>query len=272
MKELTKSDLILNNDGTIYHLGLHTDQIYPTIITVGDPSRVKEVSKYFDSIDYTSDNREFRAVGGRIGNNQIMVLSTGIGTDNIDIVLNEISLLINFNLTTRTPLTEKNSVRLIRLGTSGSINPSIPMDTIVYSKNAISLDNLFTYYDHKFDWVKFNDMKLPVIPCSASLEKLFQSYKSSLTLTACGFYGPQFRSSQLSQKYRLSDFETIRFNGNTPGNIEMETAGIYGLSKLLGFEAISINAILADRKTGNFSKKPQLMIKKMIEESLEILC
>ncbi len=272
MKELTESDIILNNDGTIYHLGLHKDQIYPTIITVGDPSRVNEVSKYFDSIDYTNDNREFRAVGGRLGNNQIMVLSTGIGTDNIDIVLNEISLLINFDLTSRTQLSRLKSVRLIRLGTSGSINPSIPMDTIVYSKNAISLDNLLTYYNHKFDRVTFNEMQLPVIPCSTSLEKLFKSYKYCLTLTACGFYGPQFRSSQLFQKYSLSDFETIRFNGDIPGNIEMETAGIYGLSKLLGFEAISINAILADRKTGNFSKKPQQMIKKMIEESLDLLC
>jgi uridine phosphorylase len=272
VKQLTKSDLILNNDGSIYHLGLHSDQIYPTVITVGDPSRVDAVSKHFDSIDYSNINREFKAVGGRLGNTPIMVLSTGIGTDNIDIVLNELSLLINFDMTTREPLEYQKSIRLIRLGTSGSIHPSIPIDSIVYSENAIAFDNLLSFYNHSFDIIKFKDMQIPVIHCSSSLEHLFRSYKPSLTLTACGFYGPQFRPSQLSQKYRLSDCESIRYKGKAPGNIEMETAGIYGLSKLLGFEAISVNAILADRRTGVFSKKPQKMIEKMIEEALDILC
>lgn len=272
MKQLTNTDLILNNDGSIYHLGLHADQIYPTIITVGDPGRVDSVSKHFDFIDYTNQNREFKAVGGRIGNLSIMVLSTGIGTDNIDIVLNELSMLINYDMSTRIRLQNQKSISLIRLGTSGSIHPSIPLDSIVYSKNAIALDNLLTYYNHSFDLIEFKGMQLPVIPCSSKLETIFQLYKPSLTMTACGFYGPQFRPSQLSQKFSLSDCNSIDFNGNQPGNIEMETAGIYGLSKLLGFEAISLNAILADRRTGEFSKKPQQMIDKMIKEALDILC
>jgi uridine phosphorylase len=272
VKQLTNTDLILNNNGSIYHLGLHAEQIYSTIITVGDPGRVDSVSRHFDFIDYTNHNREFKAVGGRIGNIPIMVLSTGIGTDNIDIVLNELSMLINYDLSTRKRTQNQKLIRIIRLGTSGSIHPTIPLDSIVYSKNAIALDNLLTYYNHSFDLIEFNGMQLPLIPCSSKLETKFKSYKASLTITACGFYGPQFRPSQLPPKFDLLDFDLIDFNGNQPGNIEMETAGIYGLSKLLGFEAISLNAILADRRKGEFSKKPQQMIDKMIEEALEILC
>ena len=148
MKQLTNTDLILNNNGSIYHLGLHAEQIYSTIITVGDPGRVDYVSRHFDFIDYTNHNREFKAVGGRIGNIPIMVLSTGIGTDNIDIVLNELSMLINYDLSTRKRTQNQKLIRIIRLGTSGSIHPTIPLDSIVYSKNAIALDNLLTYYNH----------------------------------------------------------------------------------------------------------------------------
>ena len=249
MKQLTNTDLILNNNGSIYHLGLHAEQIYSTIITVGDPGRVDSVSRHFDFIDYTNHNREFKAVGGRIGNIPIMVLSTGIGTDNIDIVLNELSMLINYDLSTRKRTQNQKLIRIIRLGTSGSIHPTIPLDSIVYSKNAIALDNLLTYYNHSFDLIEFNGMQLPLIPGRS-----------------------KFRPSQLPPKFDLLDFNLIDFNGNQPGNIEMETAGIYGLSKLLGFEAISLNAILADRRKGEFSKKPQQMIDKMIEEALEILC
>jgi uridine phosphorylase len=272
VKQLTNTDLILNNDGSIYHLGLHADQIYPTVITVGDPGRVDAVSKHFDSIDYTNHNREFKAVGGRLGSLSIMVLSTGIGTDNVDIVLNELSMLLNYDMTSRKRIQNPKSINLIRLGTSGSIHPAIQLDSIVYSKNAIALDNLLTFYNHTFDSIEFMSMQLPVIPCSSYLENKFQLYKSSLTLTACGFYGPQFRPSQLSQKFSLSDCESINYHGSQPGNIEMETAGIYGLSKLLGFEAISLNAILADRRTGVFSKKPQQIIEKMITEALDIIC
>lgn len=272
MKQFTNSDIILNKNGSIYHLGLKPDQIYPTIITVGDPERVDDVSKYFDSIDYMTSKREFKSVGGRIGNKSMMVLSTGIGTDNIDIVLNELALLVNYDLATGQPLAKPKSLNIIRLGTSGSVNPNIELNSTVYSRYAIASDSLFDFYNHSFDTISYLDKNLPVIGCSQKLEKQFYDYQPSITLTACGFYGPQFRSSNLTAKYSLADMGEITYKGNKVGNIEMETSAIYGLSGLLGFDSISINAILANRLTGEFSLEPHKIIDKMIKNALETLC
>ncbi len=271
MKTLSDSELILNSDGSIYHLGLKPEHLTENIITVGDQDRVNMVSEHFDEISFEIQRREFKTIGGRIGDRKITVLSTGIGTDNVDIVFNELAFLANYNLETREPLKVRKNLNLIRLGTSGSIAKEIGLNEIVYSKNAISMDDLFVFYANNFDKIVFDGRKYAVTACSSVLEEKFRRYKSALTITAKGFYGPQFRNSSLLPKYGLEDISIIKFRDNYVGNMEMETAGIYGLSSLLGFNAISINAILADRLSGTFSKSPQKVIKKMILEALEII-
>lgn len=273
LKQLTPSELIVNKDGSVYHLGLLPKHVYSTVITVGDPDRVHEVSKYFDKVDYEIQNREFKTVGGSFKDKRITVISTGIGTDNIDIVFNELAFLVNYDLKTLKPLDTQTSLDIIRLGTSGSVSPDNPLNSVVYSKNVVSLDDLFLFYHHDFDMVQFANFSVPVIRCSTDLEKKFSKrYNPSLTVTAKGFYGPQFRNAQIQPKYSLEDVCNVNYNGVSAGNIEMETAGIYGLANLLGFEAISINAILADRRSNEFSNKPQETIERMIQESLEIIC
>lgn len=272
MKQLLNSELIVNNDGSIYHLGLKPEHLCDTILTVGDPDRVSLITRHFDNIDYEIRNREFVSIGGQLKGERFVVLSTGIGTDNIDIVLNELAFLANYNLRTRTLKTGLRKLRIIRLGTSGSVSQKNRLGDIVYSENAISFDDLFHFYHNDFDTVTFDNRNFPAIPCSKDLESQFSRFKSSLTLTAKGFYGPQFRQSQLAPKYVLSQLADIQYKGQRIGNIEMETAGIYGLSSLLGFEAISINAILANRSTGDFHENPQAVIDQMITETLDILC
>ena len=272
MKQLRASELIVNNDGSVYHLGLLPDQLYDTVITVGDPDRVQAVSKHFDEVHFTVHNREFKTVGGTFRGKNITVLSTGIGTDNIDIVFNELAFLLNYNLETLQQNDELRSIDIIRLGTSGSISHANELGSIVYSKAAISFDDLFQFYHHDFDSVQFDHRAFPVIPCSSTLEAKFKEYSPSITLTAKGFYGPQFRNAQLAPKYTLDSLQKVVYEGQTPGNIEMETAGIYGMSALLGFEAISINAILANRITGEFCENANEIIERMITECLEVIC
>jgi uridine phosphorylase len=272
VKQLTEAELIVNNDGSIYHLGIQPEHVHDTVITVGDPERVAEVTKYFDRLDFSIQNREFKTCGGSLNGKDITVLSTGIGTDNIDIVLNEIALLRNYNLETRTQNTNLKPLHLIRLGTSGSVSNDHKLDSIAYSKSAISFDDLFQFYTHSFDEIIFDNRRFPVIGCSQELEIKFARYQPSLTLTTKGFYGPQFRNAQLVPKYSLAQISKLRYKDEPVGNIEMETAGIYGMSKLLGFDAISINAILAERLDGKFSANPQQTIERMITECLEIIC
>lgn len=272
MKQLTRSELIVNSNGSVYHLGLRPEHLYETIITVGDPDRVDLLCQHMESRHYEVQNREFRTVGGSINGHHVMVISTGIGTDNIDIVFNELAFLANYDLKTLKHKRSNRKLRIVRLGTSGSLSPDHHMDEIVYSKHAVSLDDLFFFYDHNFDQVEFGRRNFPVISCSPELEELFGSWKSSLTITAKGFYGPQFRNAQLSPKYELNTLKSISYKNMSPGNMEMETAGIYGMSYLLGFDSISINALLADRSKGTFSSNPEKTIQKMITESLAILC
>lgn len=272
MKQLRPSELIVNNDGSVYHLGLRPEHLYQTVITVGDPERVESITQHFDEVHYTIQNREFKTVGGMLRGKKITVLSTGIGTDNIDIVFNELAFLLNYDLHTLTRNDQLKSIDIIRLGTSGSVSEANELGSIVYSEAAISFEDLFQFYNHSFPTVDFDSRAYPVIACSARLATLFGHYKPSLTLTAKGFYGPQFRNAQLTPKYLLEQITALKYNGKEVGNIEMETAGIYGLSKLLGFEAISINALLANRLTGEFSDNAPAVIDKMIEECLAILC
>lgn len=277
---LAASELIINKDGSIYHLNLRPDQIATTIILVGDPDRVPEVSKYFDHIDHKVVRREFHTHTGVINDKKISVISTGIGTDNIDIVLNELDALVNIDFSTRTVKDEKTCLDFIRIGTSGAIQDSIPVDSFLISKHAIGFDSLFHWYendggDYAFAKAIQEQLILSpqlsnpyVIPASTALLDLFQDAQlvKGNTVTNVGFYAPQGRKLRLqpSQKDLNSRMQQFLFNDEKITNLEMETAGIYAMAYLLGHRAISLNAILANRSTGNFSTTPATTVDKLI--------
>jgi uridine phosphorylase len=281
MKKISETDLIIHKDGSIYHLNLLPEDIADTIITVGDPDRVSEVSKYFDRIELQKGKREFITHTGYVGNKRITVISTGIGTDNIDIVLNELDALTNIDFNTRLVKDELKSLKIIRIGTSGSVQTDIPMGSLVVSEFAMGMDALMNYYiqhisgeEHLLlDALKSHFQHLKGIsPYLAAadknlLEVIGKDLHRGITVTLPGFYGPQGRevraknavpdlinlfSSFSSGKYRIS-------------NLEMETAGIYALAAALGHKALSINAILASRVESEFSSNPGKIIDKAIQ-------
>jgi len=287
MKSISESDLILNPDGSIYHLNLLPEDIADTVITVGDPDRVAEVSKRFDSIELKKGKREFITHTGYLGKNRITVLSTGIGTDNIDIVLNELDALVNIDLKSRTPRTELKSLNIIRIGTSGTLQEDIPVDSILVSKFGLGLDALMNYYLHKvsgdehmlLDGIKshFHHIKGINPYITSADETLVKKYAQDLpygiTITAPGFYAPQGREvrAQNAIPNLIELLKTFRSGNYRITNLEMETAGIYALSKALGHKALSVNAILASRVRFEFSKDPQKIITKTIEHVLSNL-
>lgn len=288
MTYFPESELIINPDGSIYHLNLRPEQIASTIITVGDPDRVGRISKYFDSIEVKVSKREFVTHTGWLGGKRLTVISSGIGPDNIDVVINELDALVNIDFETRQLREERVRLNIIRMGTSGCIQPEIAVDSIVVSAFGIGLDNLLHFYEFQpnlaeaglfDDLANFQDYAgtLPVIPyiCECSsflLGTLAADFQTGITLTSPGFYAPQGRQlrgkSRLSMEYirKLSQFE---FNGLRITNFEMETAAIYGLSRILGHRAISTNAILANRLNGEFSKDPKAAVENLIQRMLE---
>jgi len=280
------SELILNADKSVYHLNLLPQDLADTVITVGDPDRVARVSQYFDKIDIRKGKREFLFHTGWLNNKRITVTSTGIGTDNIDIVLNELDALANIDFNTRTIKKERRQLDIIRIGTSGAIQPDIPVDSFLLSEYAIGLDSLLHFYDSThiqhpqiqqafiahMNWLK--DKSTPyVVTYDSSLAEKFLSDKIQLGFTATnvGFYGPQGRRLRL----KLEDDEmntklaSFYFENKRITNLEMETSGIYGLSKLLGHRAVSLNCILANRPNGKFSLKPDLAISELINFALK---
>ena len=286
MRTLSDAELILNPDGSIYHLNLHPEQVAPTIITVGDPDRVKMVSQYFDRIEYKVQKREFVTHTGYVGSKRITVLSTGIGTDNIDIVINELDALFNIDLNTKTMRSVVRPLTFIRLGTSGCLVEDFPVDTILVSELAIGLDSLMHYYPQslpeeasrlqaKIRQAFSETAILPIIPYLAVgspslIKQLGKDLPKGITLTATGFYAPQGRPLRLTPNYLtlLDSFQQIDLSDLTPlpiSNLEMETAGIYGLAQTLGHRAISFNALLANRVTGEFSQQPKKTTQRMIE-------
>jgi len=279
------SELILNADKSIYHLNLLPQDLADTVITVGDPDRVQRVSQYFDKIDIKKGKREFLTHTGWINNKRITVISTGIGTDNIDIVLNELDALANIDFTTKTIKKERRILDIIRIGTSGAIQPDIPVDSFLLSEYAIGLDNLLHFYDSTHiqhphiqqaflkhtHWLK--DKSTPyVVTYDKSLAEKFISDKILLGFTATnvGFYGPQGRRLRLKLEDEAMNAKltSFRFDHKRITNLEMETSGIYGLSKLLGHRAVSLNCILANRPNGQFSLKPDLAIDELINFTL----
>lgn len=285
---IPESDLIINPDGSIYHLNLLPEDVADTVITVGDPDRVAEVSKHFNKIELKKGKREFITHTGLLGNRRITVLSTGIGTGNIDIVLNELDALVNINFGIKEINKTLKSLNIIRIGTSGSVQNDIPLGSIMASSFGIGMDALMTYYqtqntddeiniltdihNHFKDIPKLN----PYITAGSEqlLKTIGKDMPHGITLTAPGFYGPQGRNLRADNSIdnfveRISSFRHRQLKIT---NLEMETAGIYALARMLGHQAISINAILASRTELAFVKEPQKIIDKAIEIVLERIC
>ncbi|PKG50812.1 nucleoside phosphorylase [Olleya sp. 1-3] len=285
---IQESELILNPDGSVYHLNLLPEHIADTIITVGDPDRVPGVTKYFESIEFSTHKREFHTQTGLYKGKRMTVISTGIGTDNIDIVFNELDALVNIDLKTRTINKIHKSLDIVRIGTSGSIQKNIGIDTFVISEKACGFDSLLHFYNSKHiqqtdvsdaliahtDWSEDKSKPYVVTADKALFAKLDSNQTTKgFTATNVGFYGPQGRILRLSiQDNDLNDkLATFSYNNQAITNLEMETAGIYGLAGLLGHRAVSMNAIIANRATGEFSKDSKLVVENLIQYTLDKL-
>jgi len=283
---LQASELILNSRGAVYHLDLLPEELAPVVFFVGDPDRVAKVSKYFDRIDTIRQHREFVTHTGEIGGRRYTVLSTGIGTDNIDIVVNELDTLANISLDSRMPRTELTSLQIVRIGTSGSMHEAIPVDAFVVSDHAIGTDGLLNYYaytpseqEQSLLQAFSEQMQYPAqlaapyaIGGDTELVKALESDAvRGITVTASGFYAPQGRTLRYAMAYPglMNQYRNVQWNGLQVTNFEMETAGIYGLSKLLGHRACSISAIVANRAAGTFSVKSDETIDRLIRYTLE---
>jgi uridine phosphorylase len=285
---IQSSELILNPDGSVYHLNLKPEHIAHDIIFVGDQNRVEKITQFFESIEFSTQKREFKTQTGYYKGKKITVLSTGIGPDNIDIVMNELDALVNIDLETRQPKENLTSLNIIRIGTSGSLQANIPVDSFVLSEYAIGLDNMLRSYlidtiseknleDAFIAQTNWDSRKGQpyVIKCAEHLaEKIFSSkMHKGFTGTAGGFYGPQGRVLRLEiQDPELNNkMDQFEYEGIKMTNLEMETAAIYGLGKLLGHNCVSLNAIIANRATGTFSADPYQAVDELIAYTLNKL-
>lgn len=282
---LGPSELILNSDGSVYHLNLLPEDISTTIITVGDPHRVGEVSKHFDTIELVRENREFVTHTGMYKGKRLTVVSTGIGTDNVDIVLNELDALVNIDLPSRTPKSELTSLNFVRIGTSGALQSDIPLGTWLLSDSAFGYDDLLHFYSGlKTSQAEAESLqnfigKLPLpyrSSASSSLADIFplEEYKRGHTLTMPGFYAPQGRALRIENPtasvfHKFAEFSMK--NGERLTNLEMETAGLYGLSEVLGHRAVSISVLLANRMNGEFHDDPKGAMERLILHTLNHL-
>lgn len=282
MTYFSPTDLIINPDGSAYHLHIKPEQIPDHIILVGDPDRVPIVSQFFDKIDLKIQKREFQSHFGKLNGMDIGVISSGIGADNVEIVMTELDALVNIDFQTRLEKKIKRSLNLIRIGTSGSIQTEIPVDSIVVSKSAIGFDNLGQFYafnseqqmnqDALKQWA--SDISYPQALYGAhGSNELFAKFMSSipnafegLTVTAPGFYAPQGRSIRMNSRlpHLLDDLSKTPFQGKKITNIEMETAAYYSFAASMGHQMISLNAILANRLTHEFSKDPEKQMMNLI--------
>ncbi|REG97921.1 nucleoside phosphorylase [Flavobacterium aquicola] len=285
---IQQSELILNPDGSVYHLNLKPENIAHDIIFVGDQDRVSKITKHFDSVEFSTQKREFKTETGTYKGKRITVMSTGIGSDNIDIVVNELDALVNIDLETRKPKENLTSLNIIRIGTSGSLHADIPVDSFVMSKFGLGLDNMLrSYLVDSISNIEIEDAFIghtnwdlrkgrPIVVAGSSiLERKIESDRihKGITATAGGFYGPQGRILRLGiQDNGLnSKMDNFLFEGNRITNLEMETSAIYGLSALLGHQALSLNAIIANRANGTFSSDPYKAVDELIEYTLNKL-
>lgn len=283
---IESSELILNDDGSIYHLKLKPEQLADKIILAGDPGRISLISSYFDEIEHVVENREFVTHTGTYKGTRISAIATGIGTDNIDIVLNELDALVNIDLENRVEKTERRVLSFVRIGTCGSINSKVPSDEIVVSKYAFGLDGLLNFYTYEMDQEEVsiheaiveqcqwpNRLNQPYLVKSGDqlLNKMGGIGHQGITITAPGFYAPQGRAIRLSpydpninERLRSFDLDGLEFI-----NYEMETSALYGLAKLLGHQACTLCAVVANRYAKSFSDDYKPTIKKIIEHVLE---
>ena len=286
---IKESELILNPDGNIYHLNLRPEQVADTIILVGDPNRVPRVSAYFDTIEFSTQKREFCTHTGTYKGKRLTALSTGIGPDNIDIVINELDALFNIDLHTRKPKEQLTSLNIVRFGTSGSLQADIPVDSFVLSSHGLGMDNMLHAYKDApnvreiameeafMAHTQWNtDKGRPyIVGCGETLKQRLLTDKvfEGITGTAPGFYGPQGRMLRLPvQDSTLNDkLHSFNYKGYRMTNLEMETSAIYGLSKLLGHQAVSLNAIIANRAAGTFTKDTKKVVENLIVYGLEQL-
>ena len=288
---IPSSELILNPDGSIYHLNLLPDHISDTILTVGDPGRVAQVSRHFDSVEFEGTHREFVTHVGYYRGKRLTVLSTGMGTDNIDIVMNELDALVNIDFMARTvrPAEERLSLRIIRLGTSGSLQADVPIGAMLATEHAVGLDSLMHFYPLVETGLETEiatelqaSLQLPFAPyvvrgSDLLREQLGAGLVMGNTLTCPGFYGPQGRVLRLDLRQsdyiaRLQNFRHQSAEGEFRlANFEMETAGYYALGRLLGHEVLSLNAIVANRATGEFAENATAVVDEMIERTLQLV-
>ncbi len=288
MNIIESSELIINPDGSIYHLNIKPEQVATTIIVVGDQDRVSKVTKHFDTVEFSMQSREFKTETGTYKGKRITVVSTGIGTDNIDIVMNELDALVNINFETRTIKDTITSLDIIRIGTSGAIQSNIPIDGFLISEYAIGLEGMIHAYDcghilekdiataftNEVNWDVKRGAPYVVKGTTSLIQKLHSdSTHLGFTATANGFYGPQGRILRipLVDESLNSKFASFNYNGLSITNFEMETAAIYAFAKLLGHHAASMNAIIANRANGVFSIDHDLTIKNLIQYTLEKL-
>ena len=281
--QISPTDLIINPDGSIYHLGLRPKHLADIIIAVGDPDRVKEVSKYFDSVEIKINKREFVTHTGTLGGKRLTVVSSGIGTDNVEILMNELDALVNIDLETLTVKPNHKSLNIIRLGTSGSLQKHIPVDSFVISRRAIGLDTLGSFYETTFNEhsnaikkiLGLNFMPYSNTPSRVLFDLFMKNspndWYAGTTVTCPGFYAPQGRVLRFNPKIEglMDKMNGYCRDGNVLTNLEMETAGYYLMGKILGHEVLSISAILANRMTNEFSKLPEIQVDNLIKYALE---
>ena len=282
---ISDTDLILNNDGSVYHLNLLPKHISDTIITVGDPSRVYRVSQYFDDVEFEMNKREFITHVGKYKGKRVTVISTGIGTDNIEIFFTELDALVNVDLKTREPKARRKRMKIIRIGTSGALQDDIPLGAHLATEYAIGFDSLMNFYDlpnEAFEETIARDIQkklsLPfspyVVKGSAALkQQVAADMITGNTITSPGFYAPQGRAVRIPIKYPKLLEDLTRYHNKSNDfwltNFEMETAGYYALARLLGHDVLSVNAIIANRAKNKFSKDPNKVIDALIKKVLE---
>lgn len=288
MQPIAASELIINNRGAVYHVNCRPEEIAHTIITVGDPDRVQEVSKHFDTIEFTNQHREFITHTGTLKGKRLSVISTGIGPDNIDIVVNELDALVNIDFETRLIKNELTSLNIIRLGTSGSLQLDIPVDSFVASTHGLGIDNLLNFYRHENNEEEKqlvqafltqtqlqNTFSLPYISTAgASLLKHFtDGFHQGITVTCPGFYGPQGRVLRmgLTNPHLIDRLTEYNFGNHRITNFEMETSAIYGMGRILGHQCLSLSAIVANRISKEFSKDGAKAVENLITTALQII-
>lgn len=288
MQPIAPSELIINSRGAVYHINCRPEEIAHTIITVGDPDRVQEVSKHFDTVEFTNQHREFIAHTGTLQGKRLTAISTGIGPDNIDIVVNELDALVNIDFETRLIKNELTSLNIIRLGTSGSLQMDIPVDSFVASSHGLGIDNLLNFYRHDNNEEERqliqafltqtqlqNTFSLPYISTAgASLLKHFANgFHQGITVTCPGFYGPQGRVLRmgLTNPHLIDRLTEFSFGNHRITNFEMETSAIYGMGRILGHQCLSLNAIVANRISKEFSKDGAKAVENLITTALQII-